>query len=116
MSQQHTREEVLARVEEFCKVVEKFCNDRNINSSLYKIVITAQVGQKNVKIVRRESWNGAEPTNGSVHCFIDIETGNILKAASWKVPAKGVRGSIFKDDFDVGIGKAVGEFGAAYLR
>jgi hypothetical protein len=27
----------------------------------------------------------------SVHCFIDKKTGSVLKSASWKAPAKGVR-------------------------
>ncbi len=30
----------------------------------------------------------------SVHCFVDIETGDIYKAASYKIPAKGIRGNI----------------------
>ena len=32
----------------------------------------------------------------SVHCFLDKE-GNIYKAASWKTPAKGIRGNINND-------------------
>jgi len=32
----------------------------------------------------------------SVHCFLDKE-GNIYKAASWKIPAKGIRGNINND-------------------
>lgn len=30
----------------------------------------------------------------SVHCFVEIATGNIYKAASWSAPAKIVRGNI----------------------
>jgi len=30
----------------------------------------------------------------SVYCFVEIETGNILKPASWAAPAKGKRGHI----------------------
>ena len=30
--------------------------------------------------------------------FVDMETGNILKAASWKSPAKHARGNIFDKD------------------
>jgi hypothetical protein len=45
---------------------------------------TAMVGKKYVRIV--ESYNGSR----SVYCFLDLE-GNILKAASWKAPAKGKR-------------------------
>ena len=30
----------------------------------------------------------------SVHCFVEIATGDIYKAATWKAPAKIVRGNI----------------------
>lgn len=30
----------------------------------------------------------------SVHAFVDLATGDLLKAAGWKAPAKGVRGNI----------------------
>lgn len=30
----------------------------------------------------------------SVHCFVEIATGDIYKAATWSAPAKGVRGNI----------------------
>lgn len=116
---QRTREEVLARVELFIVALQQYCNSVNSAHEVYSYVISAQVGKKNVKIVRRELWKNdedAEPTNGSVHCFIDIETGNILKAAGWSVPAKGIRGTIFANDFDIGVGRAVGEYGAAYFR
>lgn len=34
---------------------------------------------------------------GSAFCFVELETGDIYKAAGWKAPAKGVRGNIFND-------------------
>ena len=49
--------------------------------------------------------------NRSVHCFIERSTGNVLKAASWKAPAKHARGNIFQ------VGReGVGAYGANYLR
>jgi hypothetical protein len=33
----------------------------------------------------------------SVYCFIDPMTGDVLKSASWKSPAKGARGNLFDD-------------------
>lgn len=30
----------------------------------------------------------------SVHCFVEITTGNIYKASGWSAPAKGIRGNI----------------------
>lgn len=57
----------------------------------------------------------------SVHCFIalrDVDTktikceaGDILKAATWKAPAKHPRGSVFCEDPTEG----VGVYGADYL-
>ena len=45
-------------------------------------------GKKFFKVIRT-AWG-----NKSVHCFVEIATGDIYKAASWNVPAKGVRGNI----------------------
>jgi hypothetical protein len=44
-----------------------------------------ETGRKYHKIIM--SANGSR----SVHCFIDKETGQVYKSASWKSPAKGVR-------------------------
>lgn len=52
-----------------------------------RCVYTLNVGRKYVKIVRE----------GSVVAFVEKETGNIFKPASWQAPAKGVRGNIFSD-------------------
>lgn len=49
----------------------------------------------------------------SVWCFINKENGDVLKAASWKAPAKHARGNIF--DKDNGL-KFIGPYGPAYLR
>ncbi len=34
----------------------------------------------------------------SVYCFVEVGSGNILKAAGFKAPAKGVRGNIYKPE------------------
>jgi len=47
-------------------------------------------GKKNYKVIRH-SHPG---TSKSVHCFVEIATGDIYKSASWAVAAKGVRGNI----------------------
>ena len=44
-----------------------------------------ETGKKYHKIVMNA--NGSR----SVHCFIDKQTGEVYKSASWKAPAKGVR-------------------------
>jgi hypothetical protein len=45
-----------------------------------------QSGSK-YRIVMHSRGGGGD----SVHAFVDANTGDLLKAASWKVPAKGVR-------------------------
>ncbi len=47
----------------------------------------------------------------SVYCFIEVATGDILKADSWKRPAKGRRGSVFSSDW---ASYGCTEYGAAY--
>ena len=70
-------------------------------------VLTAEPGRKYIKIVV------ATGGSRSVYCFLDMK-GNIYKAASWRAPAKHVRGSVFDDHYSYG--KALGPYGAAYLR
>ena len=68
--------------------------------------LQAQTGGKNVKIVNVK--NGRVE---SVYCFVEIETGNVLKAAGFKAPAKGKRSCIF--DADNGM-SGIDCFGAIY--
>lgn len=72
-----------------------------------RVTLTVEPGRKYIKLV--------EDTFGSrsVYCFLDYD-GNIYKAASWKAPAKHVRGTVFDDDY--GWGRALGPYGAAYLK
>ena len=89
----------------------------------YKIltpsVISTEPGSRYVRIVTtRDGGNGQR----SVHCFVRIADGVILKAAGWKAPfiAKGgpnhpntVRGSIYAADHGM---SAVSTYGANYVR
>lgn len=70
--------------------------------SLGPVTFVAEDGQKFIRVVRCDGQR-------SVHCFIakvDSETkglgkiraGDVLKSASWKVPAKHARGNIFDAD------------------
>lgn len=69
--------------------------------------VSAEVGRKYIKLV--VSTVGQR----SVYCFLD-KNGNIFKAATWKAPAKHIRGTVFDDNYSWG--KALGPYGAAYLR
>lgn len=58
-------------------------------------------GRKYVKVVREEYWaspEGSKRISKSVHAFIEVATGDIYKAASWKAPAK--NGARFNIVFD----------------
>ena len=58
-----------------------------LNAAFDDYTFTVEMGRKNARIVQ-------EPVKGagrSVYCFVRIDDGAILKSASWKAPAKGVR-------------------------
>lgn len=67
-----------------------------------------EYGKRYVRVVRADV-NGS---SRSAYAFIDIGTGDILKPASWKAPAKGYRGNIFGTEPLSGCGK----YGVASLR
>lgn len=50
-------------------------------------------GVKNVRIIMKARGD----KGGSVHAFVSLETGDLLKAAGWKAPAKGARGNLVTD-------------------
>ena len=56
--------------------------------------VSVQEGSKYAKVFRHEMKNGAEFGSRSLVCFVEKSTGNILKAASFAAPAKGIRGNI----------------------
>ena len=56
---------------------------------------------------------GSEYGQATVHTFVNMENGDILKG-SWKAPVKnGVRGNIFADDIGA---SCVNEYGTVYLK
>ena len=79
----------------------KYYQDRvdeinNGTANLYKFTYTT--GKKFHKVYFLEYQDANEYYNrkagytaGSVHCFIDKQTGEVYKPASWKAPAKHVR-------------------------
>ena len=67
-------------------------------------------GKKYAKVVNVDQLNGSR----SVHTFVNMLNGDILKSGGWSKPAKnGVRGNIFADDLGA---DRVNEHGANYLR
>ena len=73
-------------------------------------VITVDYGKKYARIVKNDQLG----TSRSVHTFVNMLTGDILKAGGWKSPQpNGVRGNIFADDLGA---NRVNEHGANYLK
>jgi hypothetical protein len=72
------------------KVNEHFA--RNL-TRLVPDLIQVAGGRKYVKIVQKSDGGQGQT---SVHSFVNTENGDILKAASWKTPAKHARGNIFE--------------------
>lgn len=71
--------------------------------------ISLRPGKRYVKVVRADVRNESR----SVHCFVDMTNGDVLKAAGWKAPAKHARGNIFDEHHGLG---SMNEYGPAYLR
>jgi hypothetical protein len=77
--------------------------------------LSIEPGKRYVRIVttRTNSDGTPDTMSRSVYCFVDTTNGDILKADSWKKPAKHSRGSIFAQDHGQ---SAVNWHGAHYLR
>lgn len=67
------------------------------------------------RVVSRDNTNDGHPlaTHGSVYCFIDPATGDVLKADGWRTPAKTPRGNLFDDSNGTA---RMTVYGAAYNR
>lgn len=53
--------------------------------------IEVSFGKKFARITRKDK------VSKSVHCFVEISTGDIYKAATYNTPAKGVRGNVHNE-------------------
>lgn len=67
-------------------------------------------GRKFVRIVMSTGGDAGR----SVHCFVDLRTGDVLKAAGWKAPAKGARFNLLDGDSREALFDAC-EFTGGYL-
>lgn len=70
--------------------------------------LTVEPGRRYAKIVRSYSTGSGR----SVYCFVDMTNGNVLKAETWRKPAKHARGNIFTTDFGA---SGINPHGANYL-
>ena len=77
---------------------------RNL-SRLTPPTLRTEPGKRYIRIVKDDG------VSRHVFCFVEIGTGNVLKAASWKAPAKHARGNIADP-----AGASCSLYGAKYLR
>ena len=115
--------DVVKRIYDYADVVQKKNDDyftRNGFTHSPSDKIEVKLGRKYAKVIKLSRHYVAQTSDkvietrsgGSVHTFVDMTTGDILKSASWAAPApNGVRGNIFSDDYGASI---VNEHGANY--
>lgn len=72
---------------------------------LTKPTLEVEPGRRYIRIVK------TDPGSRSSYCFIDTTNGDVLKAESWKKPAKGARGNIFIEGKE-----GVTPYGGHYIR
>lgn len=85
--------DVKSRIDQFLAELQKRMNAYDGDQKIHHSLLEVEFGRKFAKV--------SKLTYGSrsAYCFIDLSNGDLLKAASWKAPAKGARGNIFADDF-----------------
>ncbi len=73
--------------------------DRNDYTFAVPVIEIAKGGRKYIKLIRAENdpdTGERRSYSGSVHSFVEVATGDIFKAASFKAPAKHARGNIYR--------------------
>lgn len=105
----------LEHLESFCNgifVMRKQYNEKNGYKHEKEKDVIYEEGSRYFKVLYRTQWQGEGEIKSHIHCFVDKTNGGILKAATWRAPAKGYRGNIFNENCL----KSVNEYGANYLR
>ena len=88
-------ENMLRRDPESVYAAQELNDIQTGKANLMKFVV--KTGKKYYKIVQQEyeTWKQSkyygQYRDGSVHAFVDKETGEVYKPASWRAPAKHVR-------------------------
>jgi hypothetical protein len=103
-------------IHDFASRVQQMINKhfREQFPNLTPPTISIKFGRKYAKIIKEQKGSRArEVGQRSVYGFVDAHTGDLYKAASWRAPAKHVRGSIFADDGGM---SSCTPYGIVYLR
>jgi hypothetical protein len=100
------------QLEKFVKGCQELSN-KDILGSEWENILTVVEGKRYAKIIRTNFFKG-QKSQSSVHCFVDMNNGDIVRAASYKAPAKnGVRGNIFKENLGL---DCMSQYGTKNLR
>jgi hypothetical protein len=106
------------KVTEFLSIMQNKLDAHDTEINRRKLM--AVEGKRYYKIVqvRLHSAGLPAPLNlqsagQSVFCFIDKNSGDVLKPASWAAPAKHARGNVFDESSGT---RNVGVYGPGYLR
>lgn len=92
-------------------VAEDYKKFESLTAQGFSRTVTIEFGRKYAKLISADVRNGVESAQ-SVYCFVDLGTGDILKAATWRAPAKHARGNVLRADRM----QSVTAYGANYLR
>lgn len=87
------------------ELVDRGINDRK-HPDLPRAILSHTAGKRYTKITIKDSQE-------SVWAFIDNTNGDVLKPATFKVPAKHARGNIFDEHNGT---KTLSAYGPAYLK
>jgi hypothetical protein len=104
----------MARIEDFVAVAQDVINVHHAqhfaDSRIPADTLSIDGGGR--KYTRIVAARAGDKHSTRVHCFVEIATGSIMKAAGWKAPAKHARGNINDPD---GGRSAMTPYGARYL-
>jgi hypothetical protein len=67
--------------------IEKLSMGEDVDEYIY------EKGRKYAKVIHITQPSGQR----SAHAFVDLNTGDVFKSASWKSPAKGIRYNLLED-------------------
>ena len=84
------------RIIALCKALEQNYQKRYPNFSK-KVTFKMDLGRKYWKVNQVDYNANGEEFSGGVHAFVDRNSGDVYKPASWKSPAKRVRYNLLDD-------------------
>jgi hypothetical protein len=114
-AEKHTAEEFDTALAGFLAAAQTKVQQRYVDFQGRTGKIETESGPKYIRVISAEYLaNGDSGGSRSAFCFIERETGDVLKPAGWKGPEKrNPRSNIFADDFGA---SGVTGYGTTYLR